>query len=51
MRNLHNDVPADPMQSSSLEDYLETILILSQAADGETGITEIGERLGVQPNS
>jgi DtxR family transcriptional regulator, Mn-dependent transcriptional regulator len=51
MRNLHNDVPANPMQSSSLEDYLETILILSQAADGETGITEIGERLGVSKPS
>lgn len=51
MRNLHNDVTANPMQSSSLEDYLETILILSQGADGETGITEIGEQVGVSKPS
>jgi len=51
MKTLHNDVRENTIQSSSLEDYLETILILSQAADGETGITEIGERLGVSKPS
>jgi len=51
MANSCRTTPPDPTESSSLEDYLEAILVLSGSISGSVRVTDLSDKLGVSKPS